>query len=71
MPDKEETTKFWQNIGDNPKDHNTNAAWITSAESELGEVTMDDVTITADMIKKHLRIKPGGKQQISGNPSGR
>ena len=55
MPDKEETTKFWQNIWDNPKDHNTNAAWITSTESELGECPMDDLTITADMIKKQAK----------------
>ena len=55
VPDKEETTKFWQNIWDNPKDHNTNAAWITSTESELGDCPMDDLTITADMIKKQAK----------------
>ena len=37
VPDKEEITKFWQNIWENPKDHNTNAAWISSTKSELGE----------------------------------
>ena len=70
VPDKEETTKFWQNIWDNPKDHNTNAAWITSTESELGECPMDDFTITADMIKKQAKKVKNwtapGKDEVHG-----
>ena len=70
VPDKNETTKFWQNIWDNPKDHNTNAAWITSTESELGEVTMDDLTITADTIKKQAKKVKNwtapGKDEVHG-----
>ena len=70
VPDTEETTKFWQNIWDNPKDHNTNAAWITSTESEQGECLMDDLTITADMIKKQAKNVKNwtvpGKDEVHG-----
>ena len=70
VPDKKETTTFWQNIWDNLMDHNTYAAWITSTESELGEVTMDDLTISADMIKKNakkvINWTTPGKDEVHG-----
>ena len=35
IPDKEETSKFWENTGENLKEHKTRANWIESTQSIL------------------------------------
>ena len=70
MPDKEDTTKFWKNIWENPKEHNTKAKWIESAQSVLNKHSMEDFEITTDMVKKQAKkIKnwtAPGKDEVHG-----
>ena len=46
------TSKFWKNIWENPKQHNTKANWIESTQSILNKQPMEDFDITADMAKR-------------------
>ena len=37
IPDKKETSKFWKNVWENPKQHNTKVNWIESTQSILNK----------------------------------
>ena len=54
-PDKEQTTKFWSDIWDNPKEHKVDAAWIKDVEADLNAPTMPELSITAEMVKKQAK----------------
>ena len=49
------TSKFWKNIWENPKQHNTKANWIESTQSILNKQPMEDFDITADMAKHQVK----------------
>ena len=55
LPDEQETVEFWSGIWDNPKAHNVNAEWIKTAEAELSGQTMNEVSITVALLKKHVK----------------
>ena len=68
---KEETSKFWKNIWENPKQHNTKANWIESTQSMLNKQPFEeDFEITADMFKHQVKkIKnwtAPGKDEVHG-----
>ena len=69
-PDKNETTKFWSNIWDKPKEHNKDAVWIEEAEIELKGQNMENLSITVDMVRKQAKKMKNwtapGKDEVHG-----
>ena len=53
--DKNETTKFWNNIWDKLKEHSKDAVWIRDAKIELKGHNMENLSITADMVRKQAK----------------
>ena len=59
MPDAEESIKFWNELQDNPVDHNRNAEWIMTVEKELENVTQQgNIKITKEDVSIHLQKMP-------------
>ena len=54
-PDAEESIKFWNELWDNPVDHDRNDEWIMTVEKELECVTeQDNINITKEDVAIHL-----------------
>ena len=56
MPEKESTVKFWNDIWNQPVNHNENANWLGKVEEELNtNRKQENVKITMAKLKKQLK----------------
>ena len=57
-PNAEESKQFWNNIWDNEKQHERNAAWLRELKAEKDNMKQNDINITAEMIKEQVKKIP-------------